>query len=247
MPKTQSLTFSEAIERVLRDHQGYASLLTIYRDIEKYRPLTGKTPHKTIQERVQRDPRFARIGLGVYALRSEIGKLPKPAEPRTAEDRAHSKHTRMQGMLIEIGNLEGFDTYTADPKKVFENKRLGAIATLAIVPAFTFPKVVSTTRYIDVLWLNSRHFPARAFEVEYSTNIRNSLVKFTELQDFNTQFFIVAPEGSRPRFAREIDRSSFVPIAGRCKFWSFEKLERLYKSRLDLANAVQSMDLEAVQ
>lgn len=241
MPRSEHLSFSEAIERVLRDHGGYAPLKVIYKDFEKYRPLTGKTPLKTIQERVQRDSRFTRIGLGVYALTSELGKLPRPESPRTALEKQRFQHTRFQGMLIEIGNLEGFETYTADPGKIFENKKLGALSTLKKLPEFTYLQIVSTARYIDVLWLNARNFPAHAFEVEYSTNFRNSLVKFTELQDFNTRFYLVAPDEGKPKFRREVERAAFTSIASRCIFWSFREVEKLYRTRVALAEAMKSM------
>ncbi|CAC9615188.1 hypothetical protein [uncultured Gammaproteobacteria bacterium] len=62
------MTYSEAIEKVMIDNGGFASLQLIYQNIEKYREKTGLTPDNSIQERVQRDDRFTRIGLGVYAL-----------------------------------------------------------------------------------------------------------------------------------------------------------------------------------
>ena len=62
------MTYSDAIEKVMKENGGYASLKYIYDNIEKYREKTGKTPHNTIQERVQRDNRFTRVASGVYAL-----------------------------------------------------------------------------------------------------------------------------------------------------------------------------------
>ncbi len=64
----ENLTYSEAIEMVMKDNGGFASLKYIYENIEKYRKKTGKTPDNTIQERVQRDNRFTRIASGVYGL-----------------------------------------------------------------------------------------------------------------------------------------------------------------------------------
>jgi predicted restriction endonuclease len=64
----ENLTYSEAIEMVMKNNDGFASLKYIYDNFEKYREKTGKTPDNTIQEKVQRDNRFTRIGFGVYAL-----------------------------------------------------------------------------------------------------------------------------------------------------------------------------------
>lgn len=71
------ITYSEAIEKVMIDNGGFASLKFIYKNIEKYREKTGKTPDNTIQERAQRDDRFTRIGLGVYALTDFINNIEK--------------------------------------------------------------------------------------------------------------------------------------------------------------------------
>ena len=64
----KNLTYSRAIEKVMIDNGGFASLKLIYDKIRQYREKTGKTPDNTIQERVQRDARFTRIAKGVYAL-----------------------------------------------------------------------------------------------------------------------------------------------------------------------------------
>ena len=71
------MTYSEAIEKVMMDNGGFASLQFIYKNIEKYRDKTGLTPDNTIQEKVQRDDRFTRIGFGVYALTNFIAKVEK--------------------------------------------------------------------------------------------------------------------------------------------------------------------------
>jgi hypothetical protein len=38
-----------------------------------------------------------------------------------------SQHSAIQGMLIELGNFYGYDTYTADPNANFDEKRLEVI------------------------------------------------------------------------------------------------------------------------
>ncbi len=69
------ITYSEAIEKVMIDNGGFAPLKLIYQNIEKYRQKTGETPDNTIQERVQRDDRFTRIALGVYALTDFMAEI----------------------------------------------------------------------------------------------------------------------------------------------------------------------------
>ena len=65
------LTYSAAIEQVMRHNGNFAPLKLLYKEIWNYKDkskITGITSDKTIQERVQRDPRFTRIAKGVYAL-----------------------------------------------------------------------------------------------------------------------------------------------------------------------------------
>jgi len=71
------LTYSEAIEKVMKDNGNFAPLKFIYDNIEKYREKTGKTPDNSIQERVQRDIRFTRISKGVYALTEFLDDVDK--------------------------------------------------------------------------------------------------------------------------------------------------------------------------
>ena len=71
MRNNNDTTYSEAIEQVMLKNGNFAPLKLLYKEIWKYKDKTkikGLTPDYTIQERVQRDPRFTRIAKGVYAL-----------------------------------------------------------------------------------------------------------------------------------------------------------------------------------
>jgi putative restriction endonuclease len=75
MNPNKDLTYSEAIEQVMLHNGYYAPLKLLYEQIWNYKDrsqIFGKTPDMTIQERVQRDPRFTRIGKGIYALSNFI-------------------------------------------------------------------------------------------------------------------------------------------------------------------------------
>lgn len=222
-------TFSDAIEKVMLENGYYASLALIYKEFEKYRPFSGLTPLKTIQERVQRDKRrFTRIGLGVYALTEYLEKLPRLIEPKTQSEKNNYKHAKIQGMIIEIGNMKGFNTYTPDRSKIFMNKELGNIITFKDCPDFTYEKIVRTIKFCDVIWFNTRGFPERLFEIEDSTDFRSSLVKFTELQDFKTSFNLVALLQKKTKYEREIRKSAFNNITDRCRFIDYKDIEEYY-------------------
>jgi len=80
MHNDKDLTYSEAIEQVMLNNDFYAPLKLLYEQIWNYKDkskIVGKTPDMTIQERVQRDQRFTRIGKGVYALTDFLEKVEK--------------------------------------------------------------------------------------------------------------------------------------------------------------------------
>jgi len=212
----------------------FAPLKLIYNEIWKYKDrdkIKGLTPNYTIQERVQRDTRFVRIGLGVYALSKYLHKLPKEPVAITSTQKKEKMHAKIQGMLLEIGNSkdEVMSTYTNDKKWIFQNKPLRSLATLDKVPSFTYKNIIDdTVRFIDVIWFNRRGFPHSMFEVEDSTDFRSALVKFSELQDFKILFCCVSEERRRYKFNKELQKVAFVPILKRCQFYSYEQVENDY-------------------
>ncbi len=232
------LTYSEAIEQVMLHNGYFAPLKLIYKNIWEYKDkekVIGKTPHMTIQERVQRDGRFTRIGLGVYALTEFLEKLPKVATPKTELEKKERLHTTIQGMLIEIGNNrnEVENTYTNDKKCLFENKTLGSLATLPEVPLFTYEYIINeTVRFFDVIWFNGRGYPRTIFEVEHSTDFRDAFIKFMELQDFRTRFCCVSFNERKEKFDKELKKTAFEPLVQRCEFVSYDKVENDYKLAL---------------
>lgn len=224
----REMTFSQAIEQVILDNGYLASLQHVYKEFPKYRMLTGKTPFNTIQAIVQRDPRFTRIGLGIYALTEYLDRLPTSPKPQSKEQEKEQTHYSIQGMLLEIGNMEGFDTYSPNKNAIFDNKPLQQIMTFSEFPNFTYPTIIQSVRFIDVLWFNDRGFPKRAFEVEITPQFRNSLLKFSELSDFYTTFCFIAEAENQDKYYREISRSVFREIKERCSFKTCDQVRDMY-------------------
>ena len=236
-PSQKQMSYADIIERIMLKHGYHASLQFLYREFWNHMDrsqISAKDPEAIIREKAQRDRRFERIGLGVYALRDYMHKLPQPPLAKTAEEKTHRRHADIQGMLIEIGNNrpEVKETYTNDRGFVFGNKKLGNLATLSSMPRFTYKPIVDGIRYVDVAWFNERNFPAKIFEVEHTTDFRGALVKFCELQDFQTQFCCIAEGRRQDKFQRELDRAAFAPIRKRCEFFSYEQVEKDYETAL---------------
>lgn len=229
----EELTYSQAIEKVMLNNWYYAPLWLIYKEIEKYRSKTWKTPNNTIQERVQRDKKFTKIWLWVYWLTEFLDRLPKEIESKSEKQQIQRMHTHIQWMLIEIWNIEWFETYTPDKNWIFVNRELWKIATLENIPQFTYKNIIDdSVRFVDVIWFNERWFPVKLFEVENSTDFRAGFIKFNELQDFRSEFVFVAPEERKSKFQIEKTKSAFKNISNRTGFLDYDFVKRRYDNKL---------------
>lgn len=232
--KNKETTFSDAIEQVMMNNWYYATLSLIYKEFWKYRKKTWLTPDKTIQERVQRDKRFTKIWYWVYALSKFLDKLPKEKEIKTQKDKEERMHSRIQWMLIEIWNMNWYETYTPDKNWIFQNKEIWKIATLHKIPPFTYEKIINDSiKFVDVIWFNTRGFPSKLIEVENSTDFRAGFIKFNEIQDFRTDFLFIAPIERKNKFETEREKSSFKNIKDRCIFQTYEFVENWYNHQLE--------------
>ena len=99
---------------------------------------------------------------------------------------------------------------------------------------FTYEDIVKRVQSIDVFWFNERKFPACVFEIEHSTDFRNALIKFLELQDFNVEMYIVSPKERQREFFHKIEFSSFKPIKSRTKFISYEEISHWHSKTYEL-------------
>jgi len=232
--ETKQLTFSDAIEQVLLNNWYYAPLKLIYKEFWKYREKTWKTPDNTIQERVQRDKRFTKIGHWVYALTEHLNKLPKEKEAFTIKEKKEKMHSRIQWMLIEIWNMHWYDTYTPDINWIFWNKKIWNLTTMKQIPPFTYEKIINDSiRFVDVIWFNERGFPVSLIEVENSTDFRAGFIKMNEIQDLLTKFLFIAPEIRRTKFETERSKIAFKNIKDRCDFQTYDFVENWYNNQIE--------------
>lgn len=92
------------------------------------------------------------------------------------------------------------------------------------------------------MWFNERNMPTSAFEVEHSTAISNSLLKFIELQDFVINFYIVADNARTNEFNTKLRLNAFRAINNRVKFWSYEDVADLHSKTSELASIEQKLN-----
>ena len=165
------------------------------------------------------------------------------SEEETPEKEREYTHSFFQGLVVEIGNLKGFQTYVPaqDKNKPFSQKKLGEVANLAEFHRFTYEEVLRQALTIDVTWFNERRYPASFFEVEHSTDIQRSLLKFMEFQDFRVEFHIVADQRRRREFESKLSLTAFAPIKKLVKFWNYDAVSKLHNRMSETVLAEQAL------
>lgn len=225
----------EAMEK----NGGYATFqqLNILVDTSTW---TTKTPGASIRRIVQENNEFFKIKPGLWALSRCKEKVMKKLsiEPNDKKSDDVFSHTYYQGIIVEIGNKKHYDTYVPaqDKNKKFLETKLSELTTIDTIPNFTYENLIRKAKTVDVIWFNERNMPCGFYEVEHTTDIKNSLSKFYELQDFRADFSIIADEHKREQFKDIISASMYNPIRPFVRFVSYDSLVQQYAKEQIILN-----------
>ncbi|HUT47201.1 MAG TPA: hypothetical protein VMX36_13025 [Sedimentisphaerales bacterium] len=231
----------EAIIKVMEENGGYATLAHLYQNAFKVPGCEWKTktPFASMRRIVQDDRFFFKIKPGLWALKAYRDKLPTEMIPTKKKTSAQIEftHSYYQGLIVQVGNLQQYDTFVPlqdKNKRFLANEFLGDLTSLKEIYPFCYPRIVRRAKTIDVIWFNERKMPASIFEVEHSTDMKNSLIKFVELQDFRTDMVIVA-QAKRKRLLKDnLSLSAFQLIKKHVKFLSYEQLSDYHSNLFKL-------------
>ena len=140
-------------------------------------------------------------------------------------------------MLVEIGNIKKFQTFipNQDKNKFFLNRTLKEISTVENIFNFSYDNIINRAKTVDVIWFNQRKLPSYMFEVEHTTNINESLLKFYQLQDFNINFYIVADNVRKREYAKKISADIFDAIKKRIIFLNYNKLSEWHSKSFEIS------------
>lgn len=228
----------KAVLAALESLGGVATLTNLYLHTLRQRvPWTTKTPEATIRRIVQTRSEFHKIQPGLYCVAARAAEFDAQyrlsSRGKSAAASVGRNHSYYQGLLSETGQRLGCQTFipAMDKNRKFLDRPLSAVCNMTQLPAdrghsFGYPRLMARAKTVDVIWFNRRQMPAEMFEVEISTNMQTSLLKFNELCDFHTKFHIVAPRWRRGMFEKTLAMDSFHRIRKRVKFMSFEAVER---------------------
>jgi len=137
-------------------------------------------------------------------------------------------HEKAEAILLSLGNLLGFDTYTPDKGRIVEGQSLGNIATLQELPYFGSEKIMESAQNIDVVWVKDE-WPEYFFEVEHTTGITPGLLRIYRVAEkLSAKCFIISSAEMLPKFKREIEKPPFDKVKERYKFKSYKELEEMY-------------------
>ena len=170
----------EAVIETLDKLGGVATLGELNREVFKISDCEWKTktPFASIRRIVQQTKGIYKIKPGLYGLE----KYRKQIEDR--------------GIIVETEKNK-------DSNDVIMFNHTYYQGTLAEQPPYSYPQLIKRSATIDTIWFNGRNMPHSFFEIEHSTDIQNSLLKFNDLQDFYVRMAIVADIKRKPEFTIE--------------------------------------------
>lgn len=228
MPNKKYTQENQVVD-TLRKHGGYATLASLYHLVDTSSWAT-KTPNESIRRIVQQSKDIFRIEPGLWALEDCRDEVLEKFELKGKESKNEEQFTHgyYQGLLVEIGNMKHYTTYVPaqDQNRKFLETPLKDVCTTIELPNFGREEIIRRARTVDVIWFNDRIMPDSFFEVEHSTDIKNSVTKFCDLQDYYSRFIIVAPENRREQFINVMNRTAFREMKDRIRFSSYEVISK---------------------
>lgn len=237
---------NEAVILTLEKLGGVATLGQLNQEVFKIKDCEWKTktPFASIRRIVQLDTNIFKIKPGLYGLKkmkSEIenrGIIIETGKNIDSKEFQEFNHSYYQGLLLIVGKLKGLSTFVPNQdknRKFYDERKLGDIRTMNELPKYSYDNIVQRSSTIDVIWFNERNLPHSFFEVEHSTDIQNSLLKFNDLQDFYSRMIIVADNKRKAEYLNKIKYSSFKDLSknNRVSFLDYESLNKQYESLIE--------------
>ncbi len=230
--KGKKETQEQQVIEVLRSAGGYATLRRL-NELVDFSLWATKTPEASVRRIVQNSPEIFKIQPGLWALEEmrDVVLRRFDLKPGNKQSEEQFSHGYYQGLLVEIGKFRHHTTYVPaqDQNRLFIDKKLGEVTDTTELPNFTYDDLKRKARTIDVIWFNDRNMPSDFYEVEHTTDIKNSLSKFYELQDFHAGFFIVADASRKKEYEDKLHVSMFSAIENRVRFLNYKQVVDLYE------------------
>ena len=230
----------EQVIKVMDENGGFATLgfLNQNVDVSSWETIT---PYASIRRIVQDERYFFKIKPGLWGLRNKERNILEKLNISDISNKYEIEsfnHSYYQGLIVEIGNLKGFNTYVPaqDKNKSFLETKLGMIANTSEIFDFSYPNVVSNAKTVDVIWFNQRKMPSYFFEIEHTSNFEHSLIKFVSLQDFYAKFYIIASKIREQEYNENMKKDAFFQLSKekRVEFKDYEAISALHTKSYEI-------------
>ena len=236
----------EAVIETMERLGGVASLGELNQEVFKIKECEWKTktPFASIRRIVQQTEGIYKIKPGLYGLEKykklieDRGIVAETEKNKDSKEVKAFNHTYYQGILLIMGKYRNMNTFipVQDKNKVFyDGRKLGELSTFDKQPKYSYPKIIKRSSTIDTIWFNERNMPHSFFEIEYSTDIQNSLLKFNDLQDFYVRMTIVADMKRKNEFDTKMSFHAFDELRfnKRVSFLSYDALVKQFEMDLE--------------
>lgn len=134
-----------------------------------------------------------------------------------------TNHTEAESILLKLGLILGYDTYSPDRNKEAYGQKLEELISLDSIPQFSTPTLLDTIKNIDVIWFEDE-FPVCCFEIEHTTGVTTGLLRLYQTSQLSTKLFVVAPADVLKKFEKEMNKMPFKKMKSRYIFRSYEDL-----------------------
>lgn len=246
--------WESAILEVLDNHKGVATIKQFYNEVPR---LINNSQARDFDHnirgyltRLKKKNLIKQTGISTYALKKieiknsiyeRIQKKDIDIEKFLSIPK-NKIHNHIEGMLIEIGNMMGFDTYTPDKNVIFNGKKLLELTDYQKIPYFTYLERIKKIETIDVIWFKEG-YPIKTFDVENSTDFTKALVRCYQLKYFRTKCFLISQQEKERTFKDRINTSPFSDIEKNVKFKDMLSVFKDYESILKFNQHRENSDL----
>lgn len=227
-------TISQTVQVItaMEKEGGFATLKRL-NEIVDFSSWKTNTPEASVRRIVQNSNQIFKIRPGLWALEKYRTEVLRQFDLKIGDSKSEEvfSHGYYQGLLVEIGKMQNRTTYVPaqDKNRLFIGKKLAEIIDTTDIPSFTYENILRKAKTIDVIWFNERQMPSDFYEVEHTTDIKNSLSKFYELQDFSAKFYIVAATSRKKEFDDKLSVSMFDSIKERVKFLDYDRVAKKHE------------------
>lgn len=138
-------------------------------------------------------------------------------------------HSQAELLLLKMGKMLGYDTYSPDKSKNAYDEDLADYITLKEIPSrfFGSEELLALVKNIDVIWFKNQ-VPEFAFEVEHTTNFISGFQRLYQLAPLHTKLFIISSKKNSYLFEKFINSDPYYQSKSNFGFRSYKQLEAFF-------------------